>query len=248
MSSTITALTSGGGLAMAGDTSGQLELKTNNGTTAVTIDTAQNVGIGVTPPASTFKSVFLGNSTNLGSLSQDVGYNDFAVGSNCYFDTTWKYSKTGEAAALLRAYGYDGQFFFQRAASGTAGGTISFTQVMAIDASANLKFNSGYGSAATAYGCRAWVCWDGSTGSGNTIRGSGNVSSITRTTTGRFTVSFTNAMPDANYAMVCSGGSGGVSSGMGYMYSPATGSCGAEFVNANDALMNPVFATAAVFR
>ena len=50
MSSTITALTSGGGLAMAGDTSGQLELKTNNGTTAVTIDTSQNVGIGTTTP------------------------------------------------------------------------------------------------------------------------------------------------------------------------------------------------------
>jgi hypothetical protein len=49
MSSTITALTSGGGLAMAGDTSGQLELKTNNGTTAVTVDTSQNVGIGATP-------------------------------------------------------------------------------------------------------------------------------------------------------------------------------------------------------
>jgi hypothetical protein len=43
MSSTITALTSGGGLAMAGDTSGQLELKTNNGTTALTVDTGQNV-------------------------------------------------------------------------------------------------------------------------------------------------------------------------------------------------------------
>jgi len=48
MSSTITALTSGGGLAMAGDTSGQLELKTNNGTTAVTINTSQNVGVGMT--------------------------------------------------------------------------------------------------------------------------------------------------------------------------------------------------------
>jgi hypothetical protein len=51
MSSTITALTSGGGLAMAGDTSGQLELKTNNGTTAVTVNTSQNVGIGTTSPA-----------------------------------------------------------------------------------------------------------------------------------------------------------------------------------------------------
>ena len=51
MSSTITALTSGGGLAMAGDTSGQLELKTNNGTTAVTVDTSQNVGIGTGSPS-----------------------------------------------------------------------------------------------------------------------------------------------------------------------------------------------------
>lgn len=50
MSSTITALTSGGGLAMAGDTSGQLELKTNNGTTAVTVTTAQDVGIGTGSP------------------------------------------------------------------------------------------------------------------------------------------------------------------------------------------------------
>jgi len=48
MSSTITALTSGGGLAMAGDTSGQLELKTNNGTTAVTVDTSQNVMVNST--------------------------------------------------------------------------------------------------------------------------------------------------------------------------------------------------------
>lgn len=52
MSSTITALTSGGGLAMAGDTSGQLELKTNNGTTAMTISAAQKVGIGVAPSGS----------------------------------------------------------------------------------------------------------------------------------------------------------------------------------------------------
>jgi hypothetical protein len=54
MSSTITALTSGGGLAMAGDTSGQLELKTNNGTTAMTITTGQDVGIGTTSPAVKF--------------------------------------------------------------------------------------------------------------------------------------------------------------------------------------------------
>ena len=42
--------TSGTALNMAGDTSGQLQLATNGTTTAVTIDTSQNVGIGTTSP------------------------------------------------------------------------------------------------------------------------------------------------------------------------------------------------------
>ena len=46
MASTISAgTTSGTAIAIAGDTSGQLELKTNNGTTAVTIDTSQNATV-----------------------------------------------------------------------------------------------------------------------------------------------------------------------------------------------------------
>ena len=64
--------------------------------------------------------------------------------------------------------------------------------------SSNLQFNSGYGSVATAYGCRAWVNFNG-TGT-VAIRASGNVSSITDNGTGNYTVNFTNAMPDANYA------------------------------------------------
>jgi hypothetical protein len=66
-----------------------------------------------------------------------------------------------------------------------------------IDTSANFKFNSGYGSAATAYGCRAWVNFNG-TGT-VAIRASGNVSSITDNGTGSYTLNFTTAMPDANY-------------------------------------------------
>jgi hypothetical protein len=42
--------TSGTALNMAGDTSGQLQLATNGSTTAITIDTSQNVGIGTTTP------------------------------------------------------------------------------------------------------------------------------------------------------------------------------------------------------
>jgi hypothetical protein len=73
---------------------------------------------------------------------------------------------------------------------------------MTIDSSGNLKFNSGYGSVATAYGCRAWVNFNG-TGT-VAIRASGNVSSITDNGTGDYTVNFTTAMPDVNYSTTAS--------------------------------------------
>ena len=69
---------------------------------------------------------------------------------------------------------------------------VSLTQ------SGNFGFNSGYGSVATAYGCRAWVNFNG-TGT-VAIRGSGNVSSITDNNVGDFTVNFSTSMPDRNYA------------------------------------------------
>jgi hypothetical protein len=66
------------------------------------------------------------------------------------------------------------------------------------------SFNSGYGSAATAYGCRAWVNFNG-TGT-VAIRASGNVSSITDNGAGDYTVNFTTAMPDTNYSFFGSAG------------------------------------------
>jgi hypothetical protein len=47
--------------------------------------------------------------------------------------------------------------------------------------------------------CRAWVNFNGTTSPG-TIRASGNVSSVTRNGTGDFTVNFSTAIGDANYA------------------------------------------------
>ena len=49
------------------------------------------------------------------------------------------------------------------------------------------------------YPCRAWVNFDG-TGT-VAIRASGNVTSITDNGTGDYTVNFTTAMPDINYAI-----------------------------------------------
>jgi hypothetical protein len=73
-----------------------------------------------------------------------------------------------------------------------------------VNSSGNLLFNSGYGSTATAYGCRAWVNFNG-TGT-PAIRASGNVSSITDNGTGDYTVNFATAMPDANYSLQLSVG------------------------------------------
>ena len=52
------------------------------------------------------------------------------------------------------------------------------------------------------YTAKAWVNFNG-TGT-VAIRASGNVSSITDNGTGDYTVNFTNAMPDANYAVFVS--------------------------------------------
>lgn len=68
----------------------------------------------------------------------------------------------------------------------------------------DFQFNSGYGSAATAYGCRAWVNFGGGYQStGGQIRASGNVSSVTHYGTGDYQVNFTTAMPDVNYVTIC---------------------------------------------
>ena len=75
---------------------------------------------------------------------------------------------------------------------------------LTIDSSSNLQFNSGYGSVATAYGCRAWVSFNG-TGT-VAINDSANVTSITDGGVGIYTVNFTTNMPDANYSCVATPG------------------------------------------
>jgi uncharacterized protein (AIM24 family) len=83
--------------------------------------------------------------------------------------------------------------------NGATAGSLAFGTATE-DASGNLAFNSGYGSSAVAYGCRAWVNFNG-TGT-VAIRASGNVSSITDNGTGNYTVNFTTTMVDANYSAV----------------------------------------------
>jgi hypothetical protein len=113
------------------------------------------------------------------------------------------------SSGLKTTGGNDGITNFQQ--NGTTQATIT--------AAGLFQFNSGYGSVATAYGCRAWVNFNG-TGT-VAIRASGNVTSITDNGTGDYTVNFTTALADANYSVV------GVTGGWGSAYNYATVNVGA---------------------
>jgi hypothetical protein len=97
--------------------------------------------------------------------------------------------------------------------AGNTGQSIGGTQVTLMAANSALSFvyrlanTTWYRTSAPAlgnigtapvYAARAWVNFDG-TGT-PAIRASGNVSSITDNGTGDYTVNFTTAMPDVNYA------------------------------------------------
>jgi hypothetical protein len=61
---------------------------------------------------------------------------------------------------------------------------------------------------------KAWANWDGSSG---TIRSSYNVSSVTRVSTGVYTVNITSALSNANYAVVCGTSACDTNNDGGYM-------------------------------
>lgn len=109
-------------------------------------------------------------------------------------------ASTSGAGGVITTADNTGILNIQSAGSTVLALTSSGTTVTGTGSySGNLSFNSGYGSAAVAYGCRAWVNFNG-TGT-VAIRASGNVTSITDNGTGNYTVNITTAMPDINYSI-----------------------------------------------
>ena len=219
------------GLKTTGGNDGILALQ-NNGTTNVTVTAAGNVGIGTSSPS---------GSANYKSLT---------------------ISGTSGAEIFLNAgatnYGYmyvdNGGFRIINPQSGAASGTLQFytanTERARITSGGDFQFNSGYGSVATAYGCRAWVNFNG-TGT-VAIRASGNVSSITDSGAGDYTVNFTNAMPDANY---CTNATGTHDSGSYVAWGtvsndnpPLTSNVNVDFLNNSGILTDVSFAQVSSFR
>ena len=147
------------------------------------IDSSGNVGIGTSSPSAKLHvRDFLRVSTS-------------ATGDGSTDGTILSVGASGEAYL----YNYEAQPLIF---------ATNATERMRIDSSGNLKFNSGYGSVATAYGCRAWVNFNG-TGT-VAIRASGNVSSITDRGQGIYTVNFSSSFPDIDYVFTgyCNEGDG----------------------------------------
>jgi hypothetical protein len=95
-------------------------------------------------------------------------------------------------SGLKSSGGDDGSLKIQT--NGTDAASVTSGQVV--------SFVNNFGTVANlpAYQCRAWVNFNG-TGT-PAIRASGNVSSITDNGTGDYTLNFTTAMPDLNYATI----------------------------------------------
>ena len=136
MASTISAgTTTTTALSYSADTSGVLQLQTNGGTTAVTIDTNQNVGVGVTPSAwgsSWGKAIQVGS--NYAAFANHSS--NTIIGNNWYNNGTNDIYANNGYAVLYQQTG--GVHSWYNAASGTAGNAITFTQAMTLDASSNL--------------------------------------------------------------------------------------------------------------
>ena len=186
---------------------GHLELYTTASgvvTERVRIDKDGNVGIGVNAPVTVLH--IQGATITDGSLS----YNQQVTATTAYNASpmtgtlvSLKYNSGGSYAgmggwSIAKENATDGNFASYMAFHTRQNGGAT-TERMRIDSSGNLLFNSGYGSVATAYGCRAWVNFAGTSSGTITPRASGNVTSVTKNGSGDYTLNFTNAMPDANY-------------------------------------------------
>ena len=108
-----------------------------------TLDSAGNLGLGVTPSAWTSSYGIKGFNISNGAVYGAT--NDMNVLFNSYFDgTNFIYSTT--AVATKYTQGPTGQHQWFNAASGTAGNAISFTQALTLDASGNMLLGTTSGN------------------------------------------------------------------------------------------------------
>ena len=206
---------------------------TTNGSERVRIDSSGNVGINGTAQvgvsSQTEKLQVLGTDGPTCSIAskrysaeatgtQIRGYK--SRGATVGTDTA---VQSGDGLLSINAYGYTGTqyslaanigFEADAAPSGsTLQGRIEFfttdsagssQERMRIDSTGLLSFNSGYGSAAPAYGCRAWVNFDG-TAAGTFAGGTSTVSRTAGSTTATVTTTTAHGLITGNVVQALTG-------------------------------------------
>ena len=108
----------------------------NSNATAITIDSSENVGIGMTPSAwhANWTALQLGATGFVGQYQ--AGATDItALGSNVFSDGAYKYIETDEAVMYKQQ---NGEHIFDVAASGSANAAISWTTALTINNTGNV--------------------------------------------------------------------------------------------------------------
>lgn len=155
-----------------------------------------------------------GGTFTLSQRAIELG-NGISADSTSYIDFHSSFPIIDNDARILRASGTNGSLTISNQGTGSINLTASAGVVMnnaggVTFGTANMPTPSG---TAPIYGIRAWVVFDpnrnaaGTADTTNTTRyliSSGNVTSVTKTATGKYTILITTALPDANYSYFCS--------------------------------------------
>ena len=166
----------------------------NSNATAMTIDSSEDITIG-----SGTDEIQLQGSIGRVTIGNAAGANTFT--NSLYIEKSTEYDYLME----FKNSHANGQGFMLSAGHGSSYlqfQTLNYDNTIAgirIRGNGDWEINAGYGSFGKAYAVRAWATFDGNSASGTPT--GGNVSSFTRTATGRFTINMSTALPDTNYAI-----------------------------------------------
>lgn len=163
--------------------------------------TRLNVG-NIRHPDGTADNISLDSSgrVGIGTTAVNANLHLHNAGGNATFAINNGTVGTALTDGLTLISATDGSAFIAQRENADLIFSTNNTEASRITSNGDLRFNSGYGSVATAYGVRAWINFDGTSGSIGTGRASGNCSSITDQGTGYYQFNF-SSMVDGDYAV-----------------------------------------------
>jgi hypothetical protein len=180
----------------------------SSGSNNIVLDSSGRVLVGTSSSSVNTSLVLNGSSSGAGNPG--IAYlqrNEATPGSGSALGQIFFANNAGNAGALISSEcsgtwtsgsSHPSALVFSTTASGAASPTERF-RISSTGAQSSVI--PGGSTLYPSFDCRAWVNFDGTTATPSTIRGHGNISSITKNGTGDYSVNFINTMPDNNYAL-----------------------------------------------